>query len=46
MLLGTFAAKYLNQLEAVGYDVYAPRLQEVPPGRVWRLLWASLRGRF
>ncbi len=46
MLLGTLAAKYLNQLEAAGFDVYAPRLQEVPPGRVWRLLWASLRGRF
>jgi len=46
MLLGTFAAKYLRQLEAVGFDVYAPKLQEVPPGRVWRLLWASLRGRF
>jgi len=46
MLLGTLAAKYLRQLEAVGFDVYAPRLQEVPPGRVWRLLWASLRGRF
>jgi NADH dehydrogenase [ubiquinone] 1 alpha subcomplex assembly factor 6 len=46
MLLGTFAAKYLRQLEAVGFDVYAPRLQEEPPGRVWRLLWASLRGRF
>jgi NADH dehydrogenase [ubiquinone] 1 alpha subcomplex assembly factor 6 len=46
MFLGTFAAKYLRQLEAVGYDVYAPRLQDVPPGRVWRLLWASLIGRF
>lgn len=46
MLLGSLAAGYLRQIEAVGYDVYAPRLQEVPPGRVWRLLWASLRGRF
>jgi NADH dehydrogenase [ubiquinone] 1 alpha subcomplex assembly factor 6 len=45
MLLGTFAATYLRQLEAVGYDVYAPRLQEAAPGRVWRLLWPSLRGR-
>jgi NADH dehydrogenase [ubiquinone] 1 alpha subcomplex assembly factor 6 len=45
-LLGTFAAKQLRELEAVGYDVYAPKLQEVPPGRVWQLLWASLRGRF
>src|SRR6185312_61671 len=27
MLLGTLAAKYLHQLEAVGYDVYAPQLQ-------------------
>jgi phytoene synthase len=46
MLLGTLAAKYLRQLEAVNYDIYAPRLQAVPPGRVWRLLWASLRGSF
>lgn len=46
MLLGSFAAKYLNQLEAVAYDVYAPRLQESAPGQVWRLLWASLIGRF
>jgi NADH dehydrogenase [ubiquinone] 1 alpha subcomplex assembly factor 6 len=46
MLMGTLAARYLRQLEAVGFDVYAPRLQEVPPGRVWRLLWRSLRGRF
>jgi phytoene synthase len=46
MLLGTFAAKHLRLIESVGYDVYAPQLQEVPPGRVWQLLWASLRGRF
>jgi phytoene synthase len=46
MLLGTFAAQYLRQLDAVGYDVHAPRLHDVPPGRVWRLLWASLIGRF
>jgi phytoene synthase len=46
MFLGTFAAKYLRQLETVGYDVYAPRLQQVAPARVWRLLWASLVGRF
>jgi len=46
LLLGTLAARYLRQLEAVGYDVYAPELQEVPPGRIWRLLWASLGGRF
>ena len=45
MLLGTLAATSLRQLEAVGYDVYAPRLQEAAPGRVWRLLWPSLRGR-
>lgn len=45
-LLGTLAARYLRQLEAVGYDLYAPELQEVPPGRVWQLLWPSLRGRF
>lgn len=46
MLLGTVAEKQLRQLEAVGYDVYAPQVQQVPPGRVWQLLWASLRGRF
>lgn len=46
LLLGTLAATYLRQLEAVGYDLYAPALQEVPPGRIWRLLWASLGSRF
>src|SRR5262245_21778472 len=45
MLLATLAAGHLGQLEAVGYDVYAPRLQEVSPGRAWRLLWPYLRGR-
>jgi len=45
-LLGTLAAKHLRQLEAVGYDLYAPELQEVPPGRAWQLLWACLRGGF
>jgi len=46
MLLGTLAAKYLRQIEAVCYDVYAPGLQDELPGRIWRLLWADLRGRF
>lgn len=46
MLLGTLAARHLRQLETVGYDVHAPKLQEVSPGRAWRLLWTSLRGRF
>lgn len=46
MLLGTLAATYLHQLEAVRYELYAPELQEVPPGRIWRLLWASLGSRF
>jgi len=46
MLMGTLATRHLRQLEAVGYDVYAPELQEVPPGRIWRLLWASIGNRF
>ncbi|HUL04757.1 MAG TPA: squalene/phytoene synthase family protein [Candidatus Acidoferrum sp.] len=45
MLLGTLAAKYLRQIEAAGHDVYAPGLQDELPGRIWRLLWADLRGR-
>lgn len=46
LLAGTLAAADLRVLEAVGHDVYAPPLQGVMPGRVWRLLWASLRRRF
>jgi phytoene synthase len=46
MLLGTLAAKYLRQIETAGYDVYAPGFQDELPGRIWRLLWADLRGRF
>jgi hypothetical protein len=39
------ARAYLRQLRRAGYDVFDSRLQEPPPWRVWRLLFASLRGR-
>src|SRR5262249_49761254 len=45
-LLRTLAAGQLRRLDDVGYDVHALGLEEPPPGRIWRLLWARLRGRF
>ncbi len=41
----TLAAMHLRRLEAAGYDVFATRVQEVPPARLWRLLLVQLRGR-
>ncbi|MGE0117609.1 MAG: phytoene/squalene synthase family protein [Dongiaceae bacterium] len=46
LLPGTLTALYLRRLERSGYDVFAPAVQQAPPARVWRLLLASLRGRF
>ena len=44
-LPATLARAYLRQLRRAGYDLFDSRLQELPPGRIWRLLFASLRGR-
>jgi phytoene synthase len=45
LLPATLAAADLRRIEVSGYDVFAPAVQHSPPGRIWRLLWASLRGR-
>jgi phytoene synthase len=46
LLPGTLADLYLKRLERAGYDPYAPSVQTAPPGRVWRLTWRRMRGRF
>ena len=46
-LLGaTLAEQALARLARAGYDPFDTRFQERPPGRAWRLAWASLRGRY
>lgn len=45
LLPGTLAAVYLRRLERSGYDVFAPAVQQAPPGLIWRLLLARLRRR-
>lgn len=45
LLPGVLAAIYLRRLEASGHDVFASDVQQAPPGRLWRLLPAAIRGR-
>jgi NADH dehydrogenase [ubiquinone] 1 alpha subcomplex assembly factor 6 len=45
-LPATLARAYLAQLRRAGYDLFDARLHEPPPWRIWRLLFARLRGRF
>lgn len=46
LLLATLARADLRQLRRVNYDPFDARLQQPAPGRIWRLLWATLRGRY
>jgi phytoene synthase len=46
LLPATLTRRYLGMLAAHDHDVFAPKVQTPPPGRAWRLLWASARGRF
>ncbi|MBK1669125.1 phytoene synthase [Rhodovibrio sodomensis] len=46
LLPATLTRRYLRLLAAHDHDVFAPKVQTPPPGRPWRLLWASVRGRF
>jgi NADH dehydrogenase [ubiquinone] 1 alpha subcomplex assembly factor 6 len=46
LMPGSLARLYLKRLAAADHDVFAPRVQEAPPGRVWRLWAWSLVGRF
>jgi NADH dehydrogenase [ubiquinone] 1 alpha subcomplex assembly factor 6 len=45
LMPATLAATHLRRLEAAGCDVFATRVQEAPPARLWRLLLVQLRGR-
>lgn len=46
LLPGTLAELYLKRLARAGYDPYASAVQDAPPGRIWRLTWRHLMGRF
>jgi phytoene synthase len=45
-LPATLARAGLAQLRRANYDPFDTRLQHPNPGRVWRLLWATLSGRY
>ncbi len=46
LLPGRLADGYLAVLAKVGHDPFDARLQAPQPGKVWRLLWAVLSGRY
>jgi phytoene synthase len=46
LLPGVLARRYLDVLAANDHDPFAGPVQTQLPGRPWRLLWASLRGRY
>jgi phytoene synthase len=45
-LPATLARADLARLRRADFDPFAPGLQQRPPGRIWRLLWAHMRRRF
>jgi phytoene synthase len=45
LLPAALARAYLKTLRQAGYDPFAPRVREQPPGRVWRLALAHMRGK-
>jgi phytoene synthase len=45
LLPAVLAGLYLQRLQAASYDPFDPRVQEAPPGRIWRLALAMLRAR-
>ena len=46
LLPGCLAAGYLKLLARAGHNPFDARLQAPQPGKVWRLLWAALSGRY
>jgi len=46
LLLGTLTRRYLAQLARLGYRLDDPRVTALPPDRIFRLVAASLRGRW
>jgi len=45
LLPATLTDLYLRRLARAAYDPFDALVQEPPPGRAWRLLFANLRGR-
>jgi phytoene synthase len=45
LLPAVLADLYLERLRAACYNPFDPRIQEAPPGRIWRLAYAMLRAR-
>jgi NADH dehydrogenase [ubiquinone] 1 alpha subcomplex assembly factor 6 len=45
LLPAVLADLYLQRLRAASYNPFDPRVQEAPPGRIWRLAYAMLRAR-
>jgi len=45
LLPATLARGYLKTLRQAAYDPFAAQVQQLPPGRVWRLAWASFLGK-
>ena len=45
LLPAVLARRYLQRLEKADYNVFAPAFQQAPPGPIWWLLPAVLRGR-
>jgi phytoene synthase len=46
LLPATLASRGLATLARAGYDPFDARVQAQSPGRVWRLWWTNLRGRY
>jgi NADH dehydrogenase [ubiquinone] 1 alpha subcomplex assembly factor 6 len=46
VLPAALAQMHLKALRTSGYDPFAPAVQRERPGRVWRLAWANLIGRY
>ena len=46
LLPATLASRYLETLARAGHDPFHSEVQAPVPGRIWRLAWARLRGRY
>ncbi len=46
LLPAVLADRHLAALRRCGHDPFDPRLQSPAPGRIWRLAWAHLLGRY
>lgn len=46
LLPAVLASHYLDRLATAGFDPFHTSVQAEAPGKVWRLAWARLRGRY